>query len=545
MNRLLAYLATFLMVLIPLEIGLRILGVTPMEPINRFHPRIGWVKKEGAVARRATSEFDVTYTINPFGLRDDPDLNYEKPPGEVRILIVGDSFTLGYTVEPEDLFINILEDRLKREGWNAQVINGGTEGYSTDQELLWLREEGLKYHPDIAILAPYQNDIFWNSQDQYLHHPKPLFPGEGSAEVPEKAELEFVKEQGWLGKSLAIGHVVERLSSLLSKPEYPLFQLESGRFLPKEWGVLLKEEPDFVADAWNRTGACLRGFKATCDRSSIKAFVALIPDKVQIHERAREDLSKVLRVPPNAWSPDLPYERLASLSREAGLDVLDPLPLFRGCEALRTGLKQGADPELSELLGKEPKGEFYFQKDWHFTPLGNRVFALALYRRLTGGGFLGPPTGGSFAAKGSPKAASAGESEALAAWVYFAAAVWLVLGTLYAFTFKDEKIPAGYLKVGILVGGGVGLIHLIHLVVSILPSFLATAAILLVVLAVLGYVLWKLGSRFGTILELYCTFVRRGHWYMVPLLAVMLTIGSLLVVAASSPLVAPFIYTLF
>ena len=30
-----------------------------------------------------------------------------------------------------------------------------------------------------------------------------------------------------------------------------------------------------------------------------------------------------------------------------------------------------------------------------------------------------------------------------------------------------------------------------------------------------------------------------------PLLVVLLTVGSLLVVAASSPLVAPFIYTLF
>jgi hypothetical protein len=32
---------------------------------------------------------------------------------------------------------------------------------------------------------------------------------------------------------------------------------------------------------------------------------------------------------------------------------------------------------------------------------------------------------------------------------------------------------------------------------------------------------------------------------MMPLLAVMLAIGSLLIVAASSPFVAPFIYTLF
>ena len=45
--------------------------------------------------------------------------------------------------------------------------------------------------------------------------------------------------------------------------------------------------------------------------------------------------------------------------------------------------------------------------------------------------------------------------------------------------------------------------------------------------------------------ELIGAFIGRGHWYLMPLVTVLLTIGSLLVVAASSPLVAPFIYTLF
>jgi hypothetical protein len=45
--------------------------------------------------------------------------------------------------------------------------------------------------------------------------------------------------------------------------------------------------------------------------------------------------------------------------------------------------------------------------------------------------------------------------------------------------------------------------------------------------------------------ELLKAFTLRGHWYLMPLVVILLTIGSLLVVAASSPLVAPFIYTLF
>ncbi|MHC4895156.1 MAG: DUF5989 family protein, partial [Planctomycetota bacterium] len=65
------------------------------------------------------------------------------------------------------------------------------------------------------------------------------------------------------------------------------------------------------------------------------------------------------------------------------------------------------------------------------------------------------------------------------------------------------------------------------------------------VVGILGFVAFKLGSRLGTITELIRAFILRGHWYLMPLVVVLLTIGSLLVVAASSPLVAPFIYTLF
>ena len=64
-------------------------------------------------------------------------------------------------------------------------------------------------------------------------------------------------------------------------------------------------------------------------------------------------------------------------------------------------------------------------------------------------------------------------------------------------------------------------------------------------IALIVFVLVKVAKRLSVISELYGTFLRRGHWYMLPLLVVMLAIGMLLVVAASSPFVAPFIYTLF
>ena len=62
---------------------------------------------------------------------------------------------------------------------------------------------------------------------------------------------------------------------------------------------------------------------------------------------------------------------------------------------------------------------------------------------------------------------------------------------------------------------------------------------------VLGATLWYLRARLPVMGELFGTFVRRGQWYMLPVLVGLLSLGGLLVVAASSPWLAPFIYTLF
>ncbi len=65
------------------------------------------------------------------------------------------------------------------------------------------------------------------------------------------------------------------------------------------------------------------------------------------------------------------------------------------------------------------------------------------------------------------------------------------------------------------------------------------------IVAIFSFIFYKLGNRLDTIFELIIAFVRRGHWYLMPLVMILLSVGSLLVVAASSPIVAPFIYTLF
>ena len=65
-----------------------------------------------------------------------------------RVLVLGDSFTWGFGVEQEQIFTEVIENSRK----DVEVINAGVSGYSPDQELIWLREQGMHFQPDLVLL---------------------------------------------------------------------------------------------------------------------------------------------------------------------------------------------------------------------------------------------------------------------------------------------------------------------------------------------------------------------------------------------------------
>ena len=56
-------------------------------------------------------------------------------------------------------------ETLDRDGKNWEIINTGVVGWGNDQEYLFLIDEGLRYEPDIVLLAFYTgNDMTDNHQ---------------------------------------------------------------------------------------------------------------------------------------------------------------------------------------------------------------------------------------------------------------------------------------------------------------------------------------------------------------------------------------------
>lgn len=508
-NLVLALLVSLLIGLLVLEGGLRLIGMGPPTTLNTFDPHTGWTNKPGVSLSTGTPDGErVHFSFNEHGLREADDVTPEARP-QRRIVALGDSFTLGRYVEREDLFLDRLE---ARHGGDVQVVNTGHEGWSTDQEVAWLLEHGDEWKPEVVLLLPYENDLYWCGQTEYTGYDKPRFTPAGEL---EDRELEDRMEKGWLAGT-AIGHLLLR-----RRPEIPRFQPGSKPGIPREFGVILDEQPEFMADPLARAGGALKALAAECDRLGAELVVVPIPAETAIHAAERERFEKELGLAGVAWSGDNAVERFRDSALAAGVPderILDVRPRFRAAD------------EAGEVL--------YFDVDWHLNPRGNEVLADFLAEELARLG-LAPEAD-------EPTEPVARASASVPGFLPWYLGLWLLLGGGYAFVYRKVERPAlGFLKVGLLLAVIFGIALGGMWLIGWLPPFWSQVALVTVVLVILGFVAYKLGDRLGTIAELLVAFIGRGHWYLMPLVVVLLTVGSLLVVAASSPLVAPFIYTLF
>jgi lysophospholipase L1-like esterase len=117
------------------------------------NPLIGHQHRPGSHAHL----MGVDVAINSKGLRD-REIPYERTPGTLRILMLGDSFTEGWGVALPDTFAKRLEQLYAARGVKAEVINAGVGNYNTVMEVNYFLDEGRTYDPDIVVLNFTFND---------------------------------------------------------------------------------------------------------------------------------------------------------------------------------------------------------------------------------------------------------------------------------------------------------------------------------------------------------------------------------------------------
>ena len=337
---------------------------------------LGWRKipnKEGVLVQ---PEYAVHKKINSKGLRG-REYSYERPSsGIFRVLCLGDSYCEGYAVELRDLFTERLEKLLnaRTDGWRYEVINGGTGGYSTDQELLFFETEGHKYRPDLVILLFYYNDVVVNTMPTYWGAQKPMFRLQGGklrlTNVPvPKVTKRAASAQSigqWLSSNSRIySFLADRFGWML----HAWFGSASSQKMPPSYREFIVFQSSPSADtrrAWEVTEALLRRLKRDVASTGAQLVVFRVPFKATIYRDEFRSLERRWHVPEELCDPDRPRKDLTAVCRRLSIPLIDPQKRFEG---------------RAEALSARGK-RLYFKLDDHWNKEGNELVADILYEYI-------------------------------------------------------------------------------------------------------------------------------------------------------------------
>lgn len=296
--------------------------------------------------------------INSFGFRG-KEFSPAKPPGVVRILGIGDSFTLGMAVGDDDTYLAQLEEMLNRDGGaQYETINSGHQNMNTRQEYAYLKERDLmSLDPDAVILG------FTMHNDAHLAKKAPDTEGDEEQGRGGKYGKLLKKE---LSKTSPVLRITTSKRFNRLSVSYRLVRiLESGigwiyrdTITDASFRVILKQYKD-GAKSWQTCRDSLLGIYNICREKNVPLIVAIFPifnrgsnqtfneyprEAIEIHDKLRavfadksgvtvvsifDDLvptgltTKELRVPidghPNRLWHGITAKRLYSSLKELGL----------------------------------------------------------------------------------------------------------------------------------------------------------------------------------------------------------------------------------
>jgi lysophospholipase L1-like esterase len=349
-------------------------------PLSRFSPVLGWEKVPLAEVWSAASDHDVKEVLNSKGLHD-YEIDYVKPMTERRVLFLGDSFTESYTVPLRDGFIKLAEQQVGQAvgSRTLRLINAGTRGYGTDQELLYFRTEGRRFQPDLVILMFYVNDLEDNATSR--GGAKPQFGiRDGQLVLESSPQMEVAARprtigdtasEQWRGparglidlaqRTATYRFVVQRLIHQLPVLDAMLGGAGARRtVVPSVYAAFRDEDSEEIERGWRLTQALLRQLASEVRDAGADLIVVNIPDRVQVHEEYQRQLLQTGAGSDgiSTWDFDLPRRRLGSLCADLGLPFVDLTDTFR----------------ISAQAGRR----LYLPRDPHWNAAGHRLAAETL-----------------------------------------------------------------------------------------------------------------------------------------------------------------------
>ena len=366
------FLAIFILGII-LEIGLAVVQINQKSHV-RLVPGKGVTYIPGAYYRHTKEGFSQGY-FNSHGFRD-YERTYEKPKDTFRILIFGDSYVEALQVSLEDSFPALLEKKLNAGSSTkkVEVIALGQSGFGTADAYMRYVNFGVKYSPDLVILAFLTGNDFRDnskvlSREALAYYY--VFDDNGQLVLDSSKYEEY--ERGMISQVRGLFQSLKRKSYLLSLVSERVYLLmrkfEETRFEHKLAGMPQVNENREIdpfsdlniyrtdvsvpwKDAFEISKRLILKFKDTVEENGAKFVLVTLSNAEQVHPRIGEKLNARY---PVVFDYERPDRMLEEFAKQKGIIALKLMPEFRAYH-LQTG---------KDLHGFGSSGVGHWNEDGH------------------------------------------------------------------------------------------------------------------------------------------------------------------------------------
>lgn len=308
----------------------------------RLRPNI-----HATIHKHVLSGQDIQIDVNSLGMRY-AELG-PKENGEFRVLVLGDSITIGDYVQASETYPAVLEELAKGRSSHVRFINAGLPGASLSSEIYRYMEVSDAVRPDLVLVGMYLNDSA-DSKIFVAHGLPPLVAGSRLLSWIVN-RLEFLRVRFWQARTAS-----DQISESWKEEFRAGRPLHSGDMLndanamdfevynaPMDFGLAWNPR------SWEIIEVQMRAFRQSVEASGAKLAVFLLPVHFQV-KASIEDFR--------------PQKSFLRMCRQVGVPCLDTLSGLRAEWARRH--------------------ENLYYDHCHYRPYGNRVVASIVFPWLTG-----------------------------------------------------------------------------------------------------------------------------------------------------------------
>jgi hypothetical protein len=332
-----------------------------LRGLHRLDPDVGYVMVPGFQRRVHTPEFTCDVRTNALGLYD---RELAPPsPGQRRILVLGDSFTLGVHAGALDsCFVEQLERELGAEARGhtdatgrrvdaVECVNAGVDGFGTEQEVALLARLAPVVQPDAVMLAFYLGNDFTDNSGRTR-----MTVLDGYQTLAASAAAYRAADVPWHQHVRVWLHAHSELYLLLKRRLFHPLRTRAGAPTPKTtttaqpfdyfrfdkgFADAMRAKPsDDLQRGMDATRTALQELQRICAARGMTALVVEVPAEQQVDPAARAAWLARFGLDASELDFGLPNRRLAELARAAGLAVYDLTPAFAAA------IQAGARPYL-------------------------------------------------------------------------------------------------------------------------------------------------------------------------------------------------------